>query len=625
MKKSFALTIIVFMLFSLAVPLIKVEPTQAAVTGSFGYTGAATDVYSLAADDMRGSLFSSGSGATGVAIYSITWNGNGTTGTHVKAFLVSAAKVILATSDPITLTAGDYAWHTNTFSTPAAISASTNYYLIIMADADVNFTRTTSGTDLLDLSNSYASPTNPTDAADFTYKFLISANYAAYTATLTSSPAIGATITMNSTEYTTPASPSVYRSTYTFTAETLKIYGGTGYIFDHWLVNGTTTYTTASVSLSFTGDTTIAAHYNITDVLELYGPYSESTGLLLSENVTVTVHYSDGGVPNDSFTLTGGSHIFEPSGTVLYLHYLFSDNSTREYWVDPSEATEIFYVYRDTTLTDYTLNFMDYTSVLAAYPYVTAQTYVNGSYASVEKVKVDEENTFVMHLVEGTRYQFLIGNEDYTYVYGDVLMTGSTTVQLILKGTDFPKETLLMYPYLTLYANRTFVSGSDAPIIIRYLDSKDETLNFTITFTDQNGVNAYTYTGVSSDITLTWDSAVDTNSYTVSVEIEHTTYGTYTWKQYLQAEGGAPVNLDLSFLGSWSIDLTYFIPIILIVIVAGCFSAMNAEVGAIVAAILAIILTYMGWIPIAPGLLVTALSLAILMALVYNKRRIQPY
>jgi len=205
------------------------------------------------------------------------------------------------------------------------------------------------------------------------------------------------------------------------------------------------------------------------------------------------------------------------------------------------------------------------------------------------------------------------------------LATEATTIQLILKGTDFPKETLLMYPYLTLYANRTFVSGSDAPIIIRYLDSKDETLNFTITFTDQNGVNAYTYTVVSSDITLTWNSAVDTNSYTVSVEIEHTTYGTYTWKQYLQAEGGAPVNLDLSFLGSWSIDLTYFIPIILIVIVAGCFSAMNAEVGAIVAAILAVILTYMGWIPIAPGLLVTALSLAILMALVYNKRRIQPY
>ena len=118
--------------------------------------------------------------------------------------------------------------------------------------------------------------------------------------------------------------------------------------------------------------------------------------------------------------------------------YTFADNSTREYWVDPSETVTVFYIFHGDTQT-YTLYFMDYTSVLATYPYITAQTYINGSYFSVEKKKVDAENTFTMNLIEGQRYQLLIGNEAYTYVYGDY----TQLAQLLLayfEGTDFPKK-----------------------------------------------------------------------------------------------------------------------------------------------------------------------------------------
>lgn len=626
MKKSVALTIIVFMLFSLAVPLIKVEPTQAAVTGTFGYTTEGSSFKRELASYMVGSLYlcSDTAYVTSISFYaktsSLTWD--------VKAFIVdSASKTILGTSDALTIT-DTLQWWNASFSTPVAVTDGKSYYLMVMAQSNyIDFYYDSSGTELRDETNNYASPSDPTDGTAGTRKYSIYASYSAHKVDVTSEVALP--VYVNGDAQTFNYSFHAQTAQYTFYAEQLKIVGDTYYIFSSWLINGTTPSTSATYTVTIGGDTTIEAKYNSgstssSSIFLFYGPFSENTGLQLDENVTVTVHYSTADVASESYTFNGTQLVEANGGAVLYFTYTFEDNSTRRYYVDPSETANSFYIFKGDTST-YTINFMDYTSILDRYPYVAAQAYVNGTYYSVEKVKVDSANSISMNLVAGETYQFLIGDETYTYVYGDVLATEATTIQLILKGTDFPKETLLMYPYLTLYANRTFTGDSDAPIIVRYIDGKGETQNFTVTFTDQNGVVAYSYSTVADDLTVNWGGAADINSYTVSVEIEHTTYGSYTWKQYLQAEGGAPVNLDLSFLGSWSIDLTYFIPIILIVIVAGCFSAMNAEVGAIVAAILAVILTYMGWIPIAPGLLVTALSLAILMALVYNKRRIQPY
>ena len=626
MKKSFALTIIVFMLFSLAVPLIKVEPTQAAVTGTFGYTTEGSSSKRDSGEKMVGSLYlcSDTAYVTSISFYAktsgLTWD--------VKAFIVdSASKTILGTSDATTIT-DTLQWWNASFSTPVAVTDGKSYYLMVMARSNfIDFYHDSSGTELRDETNNYASPSDPTDGTAGTRKYSIYASYYAHKVDVTSEVALP--VYVNGDAQTFNYSFHAQTAQYTFYAEQLKIVGDTYYIFSSWLINGTTPSTSATYTVTIGGDTTIKAEYtsgstSSSSIFLFYGPFSENTGLQLDENVTVTVHYSTADVASESYTFNG-TQLVEANGVaVRYFTYTFEDNSTRRYYVDPSEPANSFYIFKGDTST-YTINFMDYTSILDRYPYVAAQAYVNGTYYSVEKVKVDSANSISMNLVAGETYQFLIGDETYTYVYGDVLATEATTIQLILKGTDFPKETLLMYPYLTLYANRTFTGDSDAPIIVRYIDGKGETQNFTVTFTDQNGVVAYSYSTVADDLTVNWGGAADINSYTVSAEIEHTTYGSYTWKQYLQAEGGAPVNLDLSFLGSWSIDLTYFIPIILIVIVAGCFSAMNAEVGAIVAAILAVILTYMGWIPIAPGLLVTALSLAILMALVYNKRRIQPY
>lgn len=439
------------------------------------------------------------------------------------------------------------------------------------------------------------------------------------TVSMSSDPAIGATYTVNGSTYTTPNTLSLESGSVPFVADESIIYGGSAYLFAHWLVNGTLQYNTSSINLDITGATTIAIHYTeYSNVLWFYGPYDEETGLLLNENVTVTVHHSYNATADYSF-IVNGTDVYPATLPVLYLTYTFEDSSTREYWIDPSETVSNFYIFKGNNTNSYVINFLDYTGLLETYPYVTAQAYINGSLFTVEKRRIDAQNSIMMNLIEGELYQLSIGNEDYTYVYGDVLCTSTLGIQLTLRGTDFPKETLLMYPYLTVYALRDYDTNS---IYFFYNDTKEATTSVNIVFTDAVGTVAYNQTYVANTIVLNWTSATATTSYQLNVVITHSEYGEIEWNQYFVGSSGEATALfSLSFLGDWSINMTYLIPAILILFAAMCFSAINAEVGAILSVIAAIILTWIGWIPIPAGFLVAGFALAVLMALVYNKRR----
>jgi hypothetical protein len=96
------------------------------------------------------------------------------------------------------------------------------------------------------------------------------------------------------------------------------------------------------------------------------------------------------------------------------------------------------------------------------------------------------------------------------------------------------------------------------------------------------------------------------------------------WNQIFASESGTAPFL-LSWLGSLDIDTSTLLPALLIIFVAGCFSVLNAHVGAVLTVIVAVILTWLGWISIPVGALVTSMFLAILMALIYAKRRVGSY
>ena len=459
--------------------------------------------------------------------------------------------------------------------------------------------------------------------ASYTAKLYVEYNIIGpnYILTVSSNPEINAQFSVNGTSYNTPSYVDVEDgNTAHLIAEEAKIYGGEGWLFDRWLVNGTDTYYTEAIDLTITGDTTFIIYYvEIPDLYHFYGPYDEETGYLLNENVTVSVFYDVSGYPYYMHEFNG-SWVYPTSPQALYFRFNFSDNSTREYWVDPSETVLPIYIFKG-DVTEYTINFLDTTGILNTYPYVTAKRYVNGTLYTIEKRKVDEYKSVIMNLVYTKTYQIVLGSETTSYVFGDLVMTYQTAIQLVLRGVDFPKETILLYKYVRIYGERDFTANS---IILYYNDTAEATANVSIFIFYANGSNAYAGTIEADSFVFEWSNAEDDRTYTVKAYITHETYGSLSWNQLLPHTNTEPP-FSLAFLGDWSFESAYLIPAAIIICVAACFSALNAYAGAILACLTAIILTWMGWIPIPAGALVAGTFFAVLMALVYHRRGVLSY
>ena len=139
---------------------------------NFGNENAGASWYSVLVNRMIGSPFTSPADV-GTA-NSITFRGRADVGTvNVKAVLVKASDLTIVTngignpvSCPTTL-----AWYTSTFATPPTLTPNISYVLMLIPDATFRFYYDyVAYTSKQDTTNSYASPTNPTDAgniADF--------------------------------------------------------------------------------------------------------------------------------------------------------------------------------------------------------------------------------------------------------------------------------------------------------------------------------------------------------------------------------------------------------------------------------------------------------------------------
>jgi len=352
-----------------------------------------------------------------------------------------------------------------------------------------------------------------------------------------------------------------------------------------------------------------------------HGLFDESTGCLQSPSeraVNITAYFSDG----------SETETFEVNGTYIYfsdshpLYFLFELGlNDREYWVRQDEEVGIIYIFNQ-TLTTYTISFLDLAGALADHPFVEAQRYINGTLMTVEKRKVDVENKVVMNLVNGVKYTITLQN-GASYTFGDLLMTSQTTIQLTLKGIQFPKETLMTCKYVRIYGFRVFATPNGT-ITITYQDLLNLTNSVKIEINYKNGTNVYTDTETADSFSHEWASASNSTDYAVVCTINHERYGVYTWKNYYPREGSSSMPWGLDWLGtSLPFNTAYILPALLVLFAGGCFSQINAEVGAFAMVVVAILLAYMGWLPISGATLMTAFALVVLMALVVAKRRVE--
>src|SRR3990167_754751 len=155
---------------------ITVDPT-------FGYTTQGASDGAISADNFDSSMFTSPTDvltATNLTFYCFYASGT----PSAKGILVLLTNLNILTNgveNAVALPASPGAWTTSTFATPPNLSASTEYVLGMIPNASfrVYFDSGDTNQQHFDSSNSYATPTNPTDASHFSSKYSI---YCTYTA-----------------------------------------------------------------------------------------------------------------------------------------------------------------------------------------------------------------------------------------------------------------------------------------------------------------------------------------------------------------------------------------------------------------------------------------------------------
>lgn len=424
----------------------------------------------------------------------------------------------------------------------------------------------------------------------------------------------------------------VNNSAVSFTSTWSNTTGAALSSFDSGLIGGVIQWRVwANLTTGQTLDTglqnvTVTANYMYT----FKGVYSETSGVLLpAGSANITIYFATTGESYYNFVMVSTDNstvVYAPAVPPLYFHFNITDgvgSIIREYWVAPSESGSTIYVFYGDDTVSYIVNFLDYTGVLQRYPYIEAKANVNGSMFTVEKRKVDTQNSVIMELINGRKYSLSLGDGSTSYVYGDVLMTSVSAVQLTLRGIDFPQTSLLMYKYVRIYGLRDFDSPSG--ITVYYEDDLEATTSVTLSFCYRNGTVAHSAVQTGDSFAYTWAGADNSTDYFVNAEIVHETYGEVEWNQVFVGKNSASSPFSFSWMGSLPFDTAVILPILLIFFAAGCFSVLNAEVGAISAVVMALVFSWMGWVPIEGGVIVATLFLAVLMALIYNKRRVQIY
>jgi len=313
-----------------------------------------------------------------------------------------------------------------------------------------------------------------------------------------------------------------------------------------------------------------------------------------------------------------------------YFDFIVTDNTVspavtyqRQHYYQSSDSGELFTVYFGVDQLNYVVNFLDYVGMLETYPYLEARLPVDFAEKTVERRQFDVQNSVILGLRLNTRYSLYLSDGTTSIYYGDLTTTATIGIQLVLRGVDFPKETLLLYQYVHAYTTRNFTLST---LTVNYEDLTNNTNTVTIVITNATSGET-TFAQVFTSQSFVFPYAADNStSYDVLVTIDHATYGSFYYKQYLPGEytkASEPFSLD--FLGSTTtgISTAILLPALLIIFVAGCFSELTSEAAAVLTVVVAIILSALGFIEISQGAIISALALAVMAGIVTARKRMQ--
>ncbi len=362
----------------------------------------------------------------------------------------------------------------------------------------------------------------------------------------------------------------------------------------------------------------------------IVGLMDEETGLILDaadRAVDVTAYFpASSGVPSESFTVNG-SYSFSSASTPLYFKFDIG-SSDREYYVTAGDAGGTIYIF-NSTVSAYVIQFSDLTGILKSYPIVEVKRNINGSEIIVEKRLADATGKVYASLVYGQTYSISIGDGSNSYTYGTVLFQNDASVELPLRGLEFPDTIQIGYKYVKVYVTR----DASNIVYLSYSDSTDaakgvtSNVDFKVYFQD-NYTLAYSNSFSGADIDSwsdTWTGASNTTDYVTIVTITHSLFGAMDYRQVLPRLFGNSAPFSLAVLGTLPFDTAYLIPVFIILCAAAAVSAFNSYIGLFVVCVLAALFAWWGWLPISVDVLVFGFGLTIIFAIVMLKRRVTTY
>lgn len=366
------------------------------------------------------------------------------------------------------------------------------------------------------------------------------------------------------------------------------------------------------------------------------GTFTYANGTLASCQLIIYASVSGGVIGILELETVSGSSpytlSYDPATTALvYFDFSIIDDSTtptttyhRQYWLTASDDNGLAFGGGDFFIcfarTETPINFQIRALGGVSIPtYLEVSSIVNIANAVV-KVPLDANNIATVELIPNNIYMITLFSQNTSTIYsfGNV-NTYTSPIVLTVSALDFPSSVLQQYKYLRLWASRP----SSTEITVSYQDTNLQTVSVVYTINYANGSTAYTATHTSANsFSDTWTSANSNTTYYVEATVIQSAFGTSTFAQVLLRSGTSTSPIDLSFLGpSWPVDPTQIFWAMIVFIVFGCFSVLNAYIGAFAGVATAVIFTWLGWLIIPAGAIVAAFTLVFLVGIVYYKRR----
>lgn len=165
----------------------------------------------------------------------------------------------------------------------------------------------------------------------------------------------------------------------------------------------------------------------------------------------------------------------------------------------------------------------------------------------------------------------------------------------------------------TRYIHITADRPTSTSVRFNYTDDLLHTQNVTMNFKLRNGTTVFTHTiNATNSFSYTWGAATNTTEYTAEALIIHSDFGNLTYTRSFLGVTTYSTPPSLTGLGSFGgIDMSQVMGAIIILGIAGLFSAKNATGGLLVCALVAAILSYIHWFTISTGVIIFVIFIAI--------------